>query len=85
MSLPPPFTKEQIKQLAECERKMDAGHPFVWYTGDRIMCRPECMAQFGLVSGQTITSVIFYEMLKWNIADIEAEIDERKLNEGKTP
>jgi hypothetical protein len=73
------FTKDEIKLLAECERMMDAGAPFVRLNNERIMCRKECMEEFGLERGQTITDTIFREILKWNIADCEAAIIERDM------
>ncbi len=73
------MTREEIKLLAECERKMDDGYPFVLLGHERIMCKQECLDEFGLVIGQSINSAIFHEILKWNIADIEAKITEQKL------
>jgi len=73
------FTKEEIKILADCELQMDNGAPFVVLNGSRLMCKQQCMDEFGLKQGQTINDVIFGEILKWNVAYLEAQIVEQKI------
>jgi hypothetical protein len=75
------FTKKDIKLMAEAERMMDDGAPFVMLGQNRVMCRQACMDEFGLRKGQTINGIIFREILKWNIEECQSEIDEHKLSE----
>lgn len=76
------FTKDEIIKLAACERAMDSGAiPFVVLGEGRVICPQACMDEFELKHGQTINHAIFMEILKWNLADCQAKIDEQKLRE----
>jgi hypothetical protein len=80
------FTKDQIKDLAEVDRMMDSGDmPFVWLDGERVACSRECMTELGMAPGQTISRLIFHEILKWNIADCEAGLVEQRLAATAAP
>jgi hypothetical protein len=77
------MNRDQVKMLAESERQMDDGEtPFVMWFGNRLPVPPECMAEFGLRQGQTIGDEIVREIAKWRIAELEAKIAEKKLDEG---
>ena len=80
------FTREDIRMLAQCERDMDSGKQmFVVLGGSRMALTSECAEALGLVSGQTINALIFEAMLRWQIADLEAKIEERKFREANLP
>jgi len=66
------LTPDQIKDLAECERMMDNGAPFVMLDGNRCMVSDAAMKEFGLQQGQTINSYIFCAILEFNLAGIAA-------------
>lgn len=72
------MNRDQIKMLAESERRMDDGKmPFVIWFGNRLPVPAECMAEFALRQGQTIGDEIGREITKWQIADLEARITEQ--------
>ncbi len=73
------YTTEQIRMLAEVERKMDAGEqPFVLYGGHRLAVNPATMAHLALAQGQTISDAIALAVAKHNVEMIEAEIAARR-------
>ena len=73
------LTIDQIKMLAEAERKMDTGElSFVVAEGQRMLIDPLIMDEFGLVSGQTVTNTIVIEILKAKIAMVKAQIAARR-------
>lgn len=66
----------QIKQLAKLEQQMDSGEtPYVCLGSNRLTMKPEAMTQFGLKTGQTISDVIFREILNFNIAQCRIQLD----------
>jgi hypothetical protein len=72
------FSNEQIRMLAEAERKMDAGEtPWVRLGNERVMVSALVMEELGLEQGQTITDEIFRAILRANIAALEIEIAAR--------
>jgi hypothetical protein len=73
------LTAEEVRMLAEAERKMDTGEiPFVMYGGHRAAMRQEAMDHFKLKQGQTINDQIWIAILEFNIAHCRAETDMRK-------
>ncbi len=83
------FTIEDIRMLAEMERKMDSGeHPHVLDKDrNRWPVSPEIMEELGLVSGQTVNGTIITAILEANIASIQARIavDAAAKTDGATP
>ncbi len=69
------LTDDQIRDLAEVERKMDAGEmPFVMYHGQRAAMSPEAMEHFDLKQGQSITDTIWGGILRFDLASIQDQI-----------
>lgn len=69
------LTNEEIKLLAEGERKMDAGEiAFVRLAGNRASVSPDVMQELGLQQGQTINNTIFLAILEANIANCKARM-----------
>lgn len=73
------LTTQQIKDLAEVERMMDAGEvPFVTLRGRRLAMSETVMKSLGLVKGQTISADLFVHIIQLNIAECQAAIQARK-------
>ena len=69
------FSDEEIKILAECERKMDANQvEWVVNGNSRIMLISGTLAHFGLAQGQTINNTIFEAILIRNIEICKQQI-----------
>lgn len=69
------FTAEDIKRLAELERRMDAGDiKYVVYYGNRMAVNQKQLDEFGLVSGQTINSAIAIAITTSCMRDVEQKI-----------
>ena len=67
------FSKDEIRLLAEGERKMDSGEqPHVVNEGDRVAVMPEVMEDLGLESGQTVSNAIIIAILKAQIEILSA-------------
>jgi hypothetical protein len=75
------LSSNDIRMIAEAERMMDGGHPFVMLDGQRVMCRQEVMDELGLKQGQTINGVIFEAILRQNLAHCQAQIAIKKAQE----
>ena len=76
------LTDEQIRMLAECERKMDSGEmPYVIWRGQRLSQRPYVMERLGLVVGQTISDPIFKRALELGIEECQKAIALRDTEE----
>jgi hypothetical protein len=78
---------EQIRMLAEMERKMDDGTaPFVRPAGsrERMAVMPVVMAELGLVSGQTVTDAIVIAILEAQVAALTAQIAVDKAARGSS-
>ena len=68
------LTPEQIKDLAEIERMMDAEDVFyVCLNNQRIAVTDLVADQLGLTRGQTINQTIMIAILNAQLAQIEAE------------
>ena len=70
------FTIEDIRMLAEMERKMDSGEqPYVLDSDrNRWAVIPEIMDELGLESGQSVNGAIITAILEAIIASIQAHI-----------
>ena len=69
------LTDEEIRLLAECERKMDSGEmPWVSWHGERIAQTPYVMEHLGLKLGQTICDAIFVRALELKIEECQEGI-----------
>ena len=69
------FNIDEIKMIAEVERKMDSGEqPFVMFSGQRVAVPQTTMDVLGLAQGQTINHTIFMAVLQANLADCQAAI-----------
>ena len=68
------LTDEDLKMLADRDRKMDLGElPYVLYQ-DRThyTANPEVLAELGLVSGQTVSDAVIAAILAANLASLQA-------------
>jgi hypothetical protein len=73
------LTTEDIRALADIERKMDSGEvAFVVFQGERLSVIPEVADELGLKQGQTISLAIFIAMTHANIRHCQREIELRK-------
>ena len=73
---------EQIRLVLEMERKMDAGEvSFIYAEGCTQRCAMDSalMAELGLCSGQTISTVIWTSILRLKVKRLEDEIAYRAL------
>ncbi len=78
------LTHEEIKILAECERKMDAGKtPHVVVDGHRFAVNDEILEHFGLQNRQTVTNVIITAILEFNIERLKKEIMDEEAKKIK--
>jgi hypothetical protein len=70
------FTTEQVRLLAENDRKMDAGEqPFVLDDRNARWAFPgDVLGTFGVVSGQRVSSTVLQALLEANLAHINALI-----------
>lgn len=71
------LTNEEIKALAECERKMDSGelkYVFLNPGRNRVAVSAEIIEQLDLKHGQTINSLIFLRILELNLANAQAQM-----------
>ena len=76
------FSHDEIKMLEEIEHLMDRGQlPFVMFEGRRVAVNRPCTEAFDLEQGQSINSVIFVEILHWQVRTLRAQIEEQKFNE----
>ena len=77
------FSDDDIRMLAEQERKMDSGEsPYVTLRGNRMAMTQESMDHFKLTQGQTINEVIMMKILEFNISFCQARIETEKLMEN---
>lgn len=77
------LTDEDFAMLAQLERDMDSGaKPHVVHGGERLAVEPAMMTSLGLVSGQTISHVMFGEILRRLVADCQAQIIIRDAQGG---
>lgn len=77
--MPNDFTTDDIRALADMERKMDRGEqPYVMNGGGRWAVPADTMAQLGLETGQTVSDFLITKILETNIANLTAEIERRK-------
>lgn len=76
------FNQEQVKVLAEVERRMDNGTmPFVRdNTGRRWAFPAEVLQTSGCVSGQTVNETILSHLMEANLANIQMQIALEKAN-----
>lgn len=73
------LTTEEVRMLADMERKMDRGEqPYVMNRGGRWAVPADTMEQLGLESGQTVSDFLITKILETNIANLTAEIDRMK-------
>lgn len=75
---------EQVRQLAELDRKMDAGEQ-VYVTCDRgyrWAFDAELLAEAGVVSGQRCGNAVIESLLQLNLAHIESLIAIEKAQKG---
>ena len=71
----PKISIEDVRLLAQLHRDMDAGKIFyVMLEGERIAVDDQIADELGLEKGQTICRLIFQEIMKANLASIEAQI-----------
>ncbi len=76
---------EELKMLADCERGMDSGIiPYVVLNGDRCAIDHEILSHFGLINHQTIDSVIFIAIQKFNIGRLKKEIMDKESKRIET-
>jgi hypothetical protein len=76
------LTSEEIKMLATLERAMDSGEqPYVILAGQRIAFSQEVLNESGVVSGQTISQLIFIHLMQRTLAMIETKIALNKARE----
>lgn len=75
---------EQVRQLAELDRKMDAGEqPYVTCDqGHRWAFDAELLAEAGVVSGQRCGHAVIHALLQLNLAHIESLIAIEKAQKG---
>jgi hypothetical protein len=74
------FSLEDIRGLAEMERKMDSGEqPFVIYGNGRAAMSKDTMEKFNLKQGQTISDIIFIAIQKSRIEECQKKIDKEHL------
>lgn len=79
------FSIEELRMLAELERKMDSGEqPFVRVdeTQVRLAVADWIMERIGLESGQTISGELAAEICRMNIADCTRKLDELAAKEA---
>jgi len=76
------LTLEQIRGLAELERKMDSGEqPYVKTDHGRLAVDASIMSHFGLQSGQTVSAYLVSEILRANLARMTRLMDEAEARE----
>lgn len=70
------LTDEELKMLAEAERKMDSGeHKFVRDpSGHRLIVDAEVMRDLGLVNGQSVSRTLVTEIMERHLAKMQAQI-----------
>lgn len=70
------LSPENLKALAELDRKMDSGHqPFVRDDkGNRWAFPQEVLDVFGCISGQTASHAVMTGLLEANLAHIQMQI-----------
>ena len=74
------FTNEDIKMMAEFERKMDSGDlKHVIWRGNRMAISDNATKEFNLESGQTINDQISIAITQFEIADCKAKIEAEKI------
>ena len=70
---------EEVRRLALLERQMDEGTlAYVVYQGERCAMMPDVLEHLGLKSGQQVSSTIFHEIIKTNLAFLQRQIDEQE-------
>lgn len=79
------LTLEEIKLLAEQERRMDAGEvPYVIWSGNRFSVDSEILQHFNLKNQQTINDAIALAIMKFNITRSKEKIMEEEKKEIST-
>lgn len=80
------ISAEDIRQLSQLERDMDSGQqPYVLVAGEqgRFAVSHDCLKEFGLETGQTVTNFIVCKILEWNIALTQSMIALSKASENQ--
>jgi len=73
--MPLKLSVEEIRMLADQERRMDSGElPFVNSPGGRMSVSPEVMAELGLAAGQTVSWPIMQAILEATLASLQAHM-----------
>ena len=69
------LTIEEYRMLADMERRMDSGEqPYVIAYDERMAVEPLLMEEFGLVTGQTISSTMAIAVMEARLASLQASI-----------
>lgn len=78
------MTLEQMRKLAEVERRMDSGEqPFVEIHGyGRLAVPQHILDECGIVSGQTISSPMLRFLLKRVVVDLQVKTAIYKAQKG---
>lgn len=69
------LTLDQIKILADLERKMDSGEqPFVQTSHGRMAFRQELLDECGIKSGQSVSTAMVHTLMQMSLASLQVQI-----------
>ena len=70
------LTVDEIRMLADIERRMDNGEqPYVLVDGSRMAVEPDIMKELGLVKGQTISKTIALAVREACLVSLKMQLD----------
>ena len=69
------LTPDQMKILADLERKMDSGEqPFVQTSHSRMAFRQELLDECGIKSGQSVSTAMVHTLMQMSLASLQVQI-----------